>query len=389
MRHFDTPVANLFRIPISFLSTDTTDVTQIEITLRLIAASPSLFIDLDEAPQPKLSTLVSLLNRTHSHLSVCLCMTSCLYRLFVVSELSLDACLDDDIITPLMEEFAYFIRNYIGKEEETESQLLRMVFKLLKFMTTREEFKLILSGQPAIIKECIYIIQECRFESVFAVGFINSISGFLSKEDIGLIIGAVCHCLSHVSMKIEFQNYFNSVSLNFLVLHGLSQEDPSNQLNVKEFIKYSSSAIIGLSDNSFLQLGLKVIRILFDYPGIQGDISKEFISAFSKLFLESVRLDSEDLIGLFSYLLCDSIMEGATKEIILIIKESELFPHIIKVSNYACCCCCCCFPGHINFICLFCSYLSQKRGLSIFLILQEFLSILWLVTRKWDWNSVS
>ena len=107
MRHFDTPVANLFRIPISFLSTDSTDVTQIEITLRLIAASPSLFIDLDETPQPKLSTLVSLLNRTHSHLSVCLCMTSCLYRLFVVSELSLDACLDDNIITPLRMQFKY------------------------------------------------------------------------------------------------------------------------------------------------------------------------------------------------------------------------------------------------------------------------------------------
>ena len=215
-----------------------------------------------------------------------------------------------------------------------EGQLLRMVFHLLKFMNTREESKVIIAGQPSVVKECINVIQECKFESVLAIAFLNSMAGYLSIENTSCLVRAISHCSSSVAMQKEFKDYFYSVSLQLLAMHSLGDlEEPSNTLDAEEFMEFSSHAIIGLSDGSFLQLGLKVVCILFDYPGIQGIISKEFIVAFTKLFLESVRVDSEDLIGLFAFLLCNSV-QGASESAVRAVRGSDFVSHVLKVLHY-------------------------------------------------------
>ena len=222
------------------------------------------------------------------------------------------------------------VRSYV--EGEGARQLVRMLFQLLKFMNGRDESKIIIAGQPSVVKECINVIQACRFESVLAVAFLNSMSAYLLREDISSIIRAISHCCSNVEAEKEFLDYFHSVSLQLLVLHSLDeQEEPSDTLDAKEFMEFSSRSIIGLTDGSFLKLGLNVYRILLDYPGIHGIISKEFIGAFTKLFLESVRLHSEDLIIIVSYLLCERILPEAPRDVVGMVRESEIVPLVLKV----------------------------------------------------------
>ena len=333
MRHFDTPIANLFKIPISLISSDdVTDPAHTALILRLIAASPSLFIDLDESPQPKLKILISQLHHLHSHLPVCLAMTSCLYRLFLVSEQTLDACLDDDIITPLMEEFAFLIKTYRNQEEEDFGKLLGMVFEVLNCITSRLESKIIISGQPSIILECTSLIHDCVFESIFAVRFLASLSEFLSVDSIASIARAIFHCTQKVEMKPELSDYFNYVTLQLLAIQGLEDSEvPDNRIGAKEFVDIVSNCILQLSQQCVLKYSMKVVRSFLDQIKIDDVVTKEFISALTRLFLESVSKDTVELIDLFSFLFCYRVMTGRN-DVMALILASDLTPQIVKVS---------------------------------------------------------
>ena len=331
MHSFDTPVANLFKLPILLLSQSSLiSSSHRELGLRLVAASPSLYIELDESPQPKLHTLVTLLREERLHTDTCLAMTSSLYRLFVVSEQNLDACLDEDLIGPLMEDISFLIRRHI-EGGQLGDQLLRMVFQLLKSMTLCEESKIVIAGQPSIIMECTNLVQECRSQSVFAVGFLFSVCKYLSHENLSFILKAISNCLRENGMFEDFGNYFSSVVLQLCLLHGLVG-NPSNGLSPKEFVDISSRAILELTDGSVFDLGLKILRELFDFQDLCGIVSEEFIGAFTKLFLESVRLESEDLIGLFSQLICEPILGICDREGVDSFKNSNLDSEVVRVS---------------------------------------------------------
>lgn len=355
MHSFDTPVANLFRPPISLLSLSPLSPSHTELILRLIAACPSLFIDLDESPQPKLLTLVRLLHEQRLHVDTCLAMTSSLYRLFLVSEQNLDACLDEEIICPLMGDLSFLIRRHIEGGELGE-QLLRMIFQVLKSMTLCEESKIVIAGQPSIVMECTNIVQECRPQSVFAVRFLFSVSKYLSRENLSLVLKAISKCLKENGMLEEFRNYFNSVVLQLCLVHGLD-EIPGNGLSPKEFVAVSSRAILELTDSSVFDLGLKIFRILFDFQDLCGIISEEFIGAFTKLFIESVRLESEVLIGLFSQLICEPILGVCDGEVVVGFKNSKLVTEVVRVSTSH-------RIVYKLFTCLF-SCLHLKRGVNI------------------------
>ncbi|KAI6659242.1 hypothetical protein LOD99_14915 [Oopsacas minuta] len=330
MHSFDTPVANLFKIPITYISNIPIDnSSNLELVLRLIAACPSLFIDLDEIPQPKLTKLINILNISHINIHICLAVMSCVYRLFTVSELTLDACLDDDMISPLMIEFSFLIRRHI-EGGEMEDKLLRMIFMVLKLMTSCEESKIILSGQQIIVLECVNVVKECRNQSVFALGILNSISRYLSRENLALILRAISDCLKHVNMQNEFRNYFNSVILQLILIHGI-YEDLDNGLSPKEFVDISSCAIQELNDKSALNLGLKTFGILFEFPKFCELISDDFIGALIKLFLESVRRESEDLIGHISHLFCDLVLQDCSKGVVRILEVSKFVPQLVKL----------------------------------------------------------
>ena len=356
MHSFDTPVANLFRIPISFLSQSSlSSSSHFELALRLVAACPSLFIDLDESPQPKLLTLVSLLHNERLHVDTCLAMTSALYRLFMVSEQNLDSCLDEEIICPLMGDLSFLIRRHIEGEEPGD-QLLRMIFQVLNSMTSCEESKIVIAGQPSIITECTNIIQECRSQSVFAVRFLFSVAKYLSRENVSLVLKAISKCLCDDGMLEEFRSYFNSVVLQLCLIHGLV-DDPGNGLSAKEFVAISSGAILELTDSSVFELGLKIFRILFHLQDLCGILSVEFIGAFTKLFIESVRLESEDLIGLFSQLICEPILGICGREAVDSFRNSNLVLEVVRVSYLVC-------LKISLFTCLL-SCLQLKRGVNI------------------------
>ena len=290
-------------------------------------------------------------------------MTSSLYRLFVVSEQNLDACLDEEIIGPLMGDLSFLIRRHI-EGGPLGDQLLRMIFQVLKSMTLCEESKIVLAGQPSIVMECTNLVQECRAQSVFAVGFLFSVSKYLSRENLSLTLKAISKCLREKGMLEEFRNYFNSVLLQLCLVHGLV-DNPDNGLSPKEFTTVSSRAILELTDGSVFDLGLKIFRVLFGFQDLCGIVSEEFIGAFTKLFLESVRLESEDLIGLFSGLICEPLLGICDKECVDSFKNSNLTSEVVRVSYIMLRKLLC-----LYIICLF-SCLFLKKGVNILHIIQR------------------